>query len=172
MALAAAKAVNARWVVLVKLGKTSNLIVLALLAALPLEVEAQADARTSAHLERLVARYDSAWGRRDTLIVSRLLASRYQYFTSRGGVSSRAETMRFLIAPEYRLERARRSELTVTLSGPVAVVSSRWQGQGSYRGKPFVDDQRCGQTWALTGQRWQLLSEHCVQIIPEAAPSG
>jgi hypothetical protein len=59
----------------------------------------------------------------------------------------------------------------VVLSGPVAVVSSRWQGQGSYRQEAFRDDQRCGQTWLRTSQRWQLVSEHCVQIAP-AAPGA
>jgi hypothetical protein len=117
-------------------------------------------------VEAFVARYDSAWNRRDTSAVSRLLAPRYQYFTSRGGVSSRAETLAMLSAPDYRLEHAKRSEIAVSLSGPVAVVSSRWVGRGTYRGQLFNDDQRCGQTWLLTDDVWQLLSEHCVQITP------
>ena len=131
--------------------------------------------------EAYVARYDSAWDQRDTSAVSRLLAPRYQYFTSRGGVSSRAETMAMLSDPGYRLEHARRSEIAVSWSGPVVVVSSRWQGQGTYRGQPFKDDQRCGQTWLQTDSKedfmrptLQLLSEHCVQITPAAprAPSN
>ena len=68
-----------------------------------------------------VARYDSAWSQRDTSAVSRLLAPRYQYFTSRGGVSSRAETMAMSSDPHYRLEHARRSEIAVSWSGPVVV---------------------------------------------------
>ncbi len=74
--------------------------------------------------------------------------------------------MKFLADPGYVLERAHRSELVVTPSGTVAVVSSRWEGQGSYRGERFVDDQRCGQTWVRNGGDWQLLNEHCVQIAP------
>jgi hypothetical protein len=58
--------------------------------------------------------------------------------------------MAMLSDPDYRLEHANRSEIVVSPSGPVAVVSSRWQGQGTYRGQPFKDDQRCGQTWLLT----------------------
>jgi hypothetical protein len=128
--------------------------------------------------EAYVARYDSAWNQRDTSAVSRLLAPRYQYFTSRGGVSSRAETMAMLSDPGYRLEHARRSEIAVSWSGPVVVVSSRWQGQGTYRGQPFKDDQRCGQTWLQTDSKedfmrptLQLLSEHCVQITPATPPA-
>jgi hypothetical protein len=130
---------------------------------------AQTDVPT---IDRLVARYDSAWNGRDSVLVSRLLAPNYQYFSSRGGVSSRAETMKFLSDPSYKLERARRSEVAVTLSGDVAVVSSRWQGQGTYQGEHFVDDQRCGQTWVLIGKSWQLLNEHCVQIVAPADSSS
>jgi hypothetical protein len=42
------------------------------------------------------------------------------------------------------------TEIVITVSGPVAVVSSRWQGRGTYRGKRFVDDQRCGQVQIVT----------------------
>ena len=117
-----------------------------------------------------VARYDSAWSGRDTSAVGSYLGPQYRYFTSRGGVSSRAETLAMLSDPGYRLEHASRSEIEVSRSGEVAVVSSRWRGQGTYRGRPFKDDQRCGQTWLLVAEelrvKWQLLSEHCVQISP------
>ncbi len=133
----------------------------ALIFALPASGSAQADGPTIAGF---VARYDSAWNRRDSTTVNRLLAPNYQYFSSRGSVSSRAETMKFLSDSGYRLERAQRSEVAVTMSGDIAVVSSRWRGQGTYQGERFVDDQRCGQTWVRTGDSWQLLTEHCVQI--------
>jgi ketosteroid isomerase-like protein len=145
-------------------------LVLMLIAAAPLH--AQGELRLTAQVEALVARYDSAWNHRDTSAVSRLLAPRYQYFSSRGEVSSRAETLAFLGAPDYVLEHATRSELAVALSGPVAVVSSRWQGHGTYRGEAFQDDQRCGQAWLRTPRTWQLLSEHCVQIAPAAPASS
>jgi hypothetical protein len=122
-------------------------------------------------VEAFVARYDSAWSQRDTSTVSHLLAPGYRYFTSRGGVSSLAETLAMLSSPDYRLEQAKRSELEVSLSGPVAVVSSRWVGRGTYRGRPFKDDQRCGQTWLQTEEGWQLLTEHCVQITPATPPA-
>jgi hypothetical protein len=146
-------------------------LALTLSAIVPLH--AQDESPLTAQVGALVAQYDSAWNHRDTSAVSRLLAPRYQYFTSRGGVSSRAETIAFLSAPDYLLDDAKRSGVTVSLSGPVAVVSSRWQGHGTYRGEVFKDDQRCGQTWLRTTSVWQLLSEHCVQIAPAApAPSN
>jgi len=143
-------------------------LALMLSAAVPLH--AQAESPLTEQVGALVDQYDSGWNHRDTSTVGRLLAPRYQYFSSRGEVSSRAETLAFLSSPDYLLEHATRSEVAVSLSGPVAVVSSRWQGHGTYRGEVFKDDQRCGQTWLRTARTWQLLSEHCVQIAPAAPP--
>jgi ketosteroid isomerase-like protein len=116
--------------------------------------------------------YDRAWNRRDTVTVARLLSPDYQYFTSRGGVQSRAQVMGMVGSPAYVLKRAKRTELAVRIVDPVAVVSSRWEGEGTYRGKPFVDDQRCGLVWLRSGRSWQVVSEHCVQIVPRPAPSN
>lgn len=85
----------------------------------------QSAASSKDPIAALVAKYDSSWDSQDTVAVSRLMASRYQYFTSYGGVLSRAEMLSFLGSPDYALERANRSELVVTYSGPAAVVSSR-----------------------------------------------
>ena len=131
-------------------------------------LRAQGNLPRSSEVEALVHQYDNAWNQRDTLGVSRLLAPAYQYFSSLGQVSSRAETMTFLSSPEYRLEQAERSEIAVSLSEPVAVVSSRWRGRGTYRGEAFRDDQRCGQTWVRSRGAWLLVSEHCVQIAAAA----
>jgi uncharacterized protein (TIGR02246 family) len=116
----------------------------------------------------LVTAYDRAWNSRDTATVRHIFAPDYQYFTSRGGVESREAALEILASPEYQLQQASRSEVAVRLTGPVAVVSSRWKGRGTYRGERFTDDQRCGQVWLRTGRTWQLLSEHCVQITPAA----
>ena len=114
----------------------------------------------------LVAEYDRAWNQRDTAVVARILAPDYQYFTSRGGVESREAALKILASPAYRLEQASRSEITVRVTEPVAVVSSRWKGTGTYQGERFTDDQRCGQVWLRGTRGWRILSEHCVQITP------
>ncbi len=118
----------------------------------------------------LVAHYDSSWNRKDTVAVGRLLAPRYQYFSSLGDVSSRTQTLGFLGNPQYVLERAARSEVVISPSGSLAVVSSRWRGAGAYKGERFTDDQRCGLVWQQAGSTWQLVSEHCVQIAPKPSP--
>jgi ketosteroid isomerase-like protein len=113
----------------------------------------------------LVRDYDTAWARRDTAAVGRILAPEYVYFTSTGGVWSRAESLDLLGSPEYALEHATRSELEARRVGSTVIVSSRWQGHGSYRGEAFTDDQRCSLVFALSAEgEWSLAAEHCTQI--------
>ena len=146
--------------------------ILGCLLVAPAIAVGQDGARSSDPVAILVARLDSAWNRKDTVAVGRLLAPRYQYFTSLGGVRARAPMLEFLGSPDYTLEHARRSEVVVTRTGPLAVVSSRWQGRGTWQGKRFKDDQRCGQVWLEASSTWQIVSEHCVQIAPDPwAPS-
>ncbi len=111
-----------------------------------------------------VARLDSAWSRKDTALVDRLLAPEYVYFSSKGGVTSRSEAIGLLRSESYRLEYADRSELEVHQTGSTAVVASRWRGRGTFGGTAFVDDQRCSLVLDRTGVEWRVLSEHCTQI--------
>lgn len=126
----------------------------------------QTGPQEAARVASVVARYDSAWNRRDTAAVARLLAPEYQYFSSVGDVQGRDSTMSFLADPRYLLIHAKRSEIAVTTNGSVAVVGSRWQGEGTWRGERFKDDQRCGQVWQSMAGEWKLLHEHCAQIVP------
>ncbi len=125
-------------------------------------------------VRELVGSYDAAWLAKDTAAVARLLAPGYVYFTSTGGLSFRSETIAFLSDTSYVLDEMDRSEVEITLDGPVARVSSRWRGTGRYQGAPVRDDQTCGQIWVWAEGIWRLFSEHCVNRpdgteAPEAA---
>jgi hypothetical protein len=120
----------------------------------------------SAAVAAQVAAYDSIWARKDTAAARRLMSPAYQYFTSTGAVERRDEVLAFLARPDYRLDYVRRSEVAVTLDGPVAVVSSRWIGKGNWAEGTIDDDQRCGLVFVRAPDGWRLLSEHCVQIAP------
>ena len=143
-----------------------------LVGALTTKVTAQQRAGIADSVLALVAAYDRAWLSRDTTTVGLVLAPEYQYFTSRGAVESRADALAVLRAPEYVLDQGARSELAVRIAGPVVVVSSRWRGRGSFRGAKFTDDQRCGQVWRRAAPGWQVLSEHCVDIVQDSQPSN
>jgi ketosteroid isomerase-like protein len=121
-----------------------------------------ADPGTEAQLRAAVAAYDSAWQAKDSAGVAEWLAPEYVYVTSTGDLSPRARTLEFLADPTYHLIRSVRSDVEITIAGPVARLTSRWQGRGEYQDRPVIDDQTCGQTWLWREGRWQLFTEHCV----------
>ena len=111
--------------------------------------------------------YDDAWNTKKNKIVDSLYSSQYRYFTSVGGVSSRARNLEILAADYYKLIAANRTEIDISIDGNTAIVSSRWQGNGIWQGEPFNDNQRCGLVIQKKGKELKLLSEHCVDITTE-----
>ena len=115
---------------------------------------------------KFVETYDNAWNHKDAALIERMLAPDYVYFSSKGAVSSRQQSLDMLRSPKYDLASAERSELKVYLASSTAVVGSRWKGHGAYDGQQFHDDQRCSIVLVQEKQGWQVLSEHCTQIVP------
>lgn len=122
-----------------------------------------------AALRAAIAAYDSAWLSKDAAAVERIVLPDYLYFTSLGGLDDRSDMLGFLADTSYALARSRRTEVQLTFAGPVARVSSRWEGEGRYRGEPVLDDQTCGMDWMKVDGAWRLFTEHCVnRPRPEA----
>ena len=111
--------------------------------------------------------YDNAWNTRNNKVVDSLYAPQYRYFTSVGGVSSRARNLEILAADYYKVISAKRTEIDIAIDGNIAIVSSRWQGNGVWMNEPFNDNQRCGLVIQKKGKELKLLSEHCVDISTE-----
>lgn len=124
----------------------------------------KSDKQTDAVLQ-VLKRYDDAWNKKDAKTVGEILAADYVYFSSTGGLSSRKESLDFLVSPKYVLTFVERSEIKTFRSGETVVVSSRWKGKGAWAEGEINDDQRCGQVFVKDGKAWKLLSEHCVQIV-------
>jgi ketosteroid isomerase-like protein len=139
----------------------------AVLSCLTLWGASLAQSRQSSQedISHLVERYDSTWNSKDTAGIERILAPDYVYFTSKGGVESRQDMLNMLLSPKYTLASAVRSELKVYRASSTAVVSSRWKGHGTYNGQEFHDDERCSIVLGRVKQGWQVLSEHCTQIV-------
>ena len=141
---------------------------LILVAALTRDGRAQdRTAGDEREVRSIIAAFDSAWNRRDTVAVGRMLPAGYQYFTSTGQVWPRARVLSLVGSPKYRIDRADRSEIVPRVLGRTAIVSTRWRGAGEYDGKPFVDDQRCTLTLGKRDTAWELLAEHCTQITSQ-----
>jgi Domain of unknown function (DUF4440) len=85
-----------------------------------------------------IEEYDRAWNNKDAAAVGRLLASDYVYFSSKGQVQPRQQTLDLLLSPKYILASAERGEMRVYGMSGTVVVSSRWKGRGSYDALSFV----------------------------------
>ena len=72
-----------------------------------------------------------------------------------------------LAADYYKVIAATRTEVDILIDGNIAIVSSRWQGNGIFKDEPFNDNQRCGLVIQKKGKELKLLSEHCVDISTE-----
>lgn len=112
-------------------------------------------------------KYDEAWNTKKNKEVDAIYAPHYKYFTSVGGVSSRARNLEILAADYYNLISAKRTEIDISIDGNTAIVSSRWTGNGTWKGESFSDNQRCGLVIQKRGKELKLLSEHCVDILTE-----
>lgn len=113
----------------------------------------------------LLAKYDTAWNKKDSATVANILAPGYIYFSSTGGITTRERTLEFLSSPKYILTSAARSEVKTYRTGDTVIVSSRWIGKGTYDKEVIDDDQRCGLVFTKVGKQWKLISEHCAQIV-------
>ena len=121
---------------------------------------------TEKEVADFVNHYDELWAKRDTTGMKETMAENYVYFSSTGNTTTRARILSwFTPADKYKVDTAKRSEVSVTLNGNIAIVSSRWIGSGSFDGEKFSDDQRCSLTIQKENGRLKLISEHCTQIV-------
>lgn len=144
-----------------------RITILAVLLSLGLcAISAAESDKSQQEVIQFVQKYDNAWNHKDAAQVERILAPDYVYFNSKGEVISRHQSLNLLRSPKYNLASAERSEMKVYLASSTAVVSSRWKGHGISDGQEFHDDQRCSIVLTREKRSWQVLSEHCTQIVP------
>jgi Domain of unknown function (DUF4440) len=121
-------------------------------------------ALTEEEVINVIKRFDDGWRNKNLKEVDSVLAPAYIYFTQSGGTFSRDGVVQTAGSETYSLERMERSGFVVQLYQNTAVVSTRWKGKGIYRGVPFDEDQRCSITVIKTGDKVEILSEHCTPI--------
>ena len=135
------------------------------LAVISISVVAQDSEFARTDVGKALKSYDDAWNKKDVESVARMLTDDYVYFSSTGGHVDRKATLSFLGSPDYKLTFVERSEIKlISKTDTVAVVSSRWKGQGTFGKETINDDQRCGLVFVKTKREWKLISEHCTQI--------
>ena len=112
----------------------------------------------------VINHFDEGWKNKNLKAVDSTLAPAYIYFTQSGGLFSREGVVKTAGSDEYKLDSVWRHAIEVTLYENTAVVSTRWEGRGIYRGVPFNEDQRCSIIVIKTNNKVQILTEHCTPI--------
>jgi hypothetical protein len=112
----------------------------------------------------VINRFDEGWKNKNLKLVDSVLAPPYIYFTQSGGLFSREGVVKTAGSDEYKLDSVWRHAIEVKLYENTAVVTTRWEGKGIYRGVPFNEDQRCSIIIIKTNNKVQILSEHCTPI--------
>lgn len=110
-------------------------------------------------------RYDSAWNSKNVIQVAKRLGDKYLYFDSKGGLTTLDKTLQFLADTSYVIHSANRSEIEVRVDGNIAIVTSHWIGELSWKGEPIHDNQRCGLTIIKKNGELKIVAEHCVAIV-------
>lgn len=123
---------------------------------------------TEQEVVNIINRFDDGWRNKNLKEVDSVLAPAYIYFTQSGGVFSREGVVQTAGSSEYTLEKMKRSAISVQLYQNAAIVSTRWEGKGVYRGVPFDEDQRCSMVIVKTKDKVEILSEHCTPVKPAA----
>ncbi|WP_276484562.1 nuclear transport factor 2 family protein [Paraflavitalea pollutisoli] len=127
---------------------------------------------TQEEVQAFVAHYDSAWNSKQVSEMDSLYGRAYVYFTSIGGMTNREANLEVLGADYYNVLQASRTELDIRIDGNTAIVGSRWQGNGLWKGTPFKDNQRCGLVIQKQQGKLKLLTEHCVEIKADTATAA
>lgn len=111
-----------------------------------------------------IKQFDQGWEFKRMGAVDSALSPSYVYFTQSGNIFCRDSVVATAGENNYLLRDMNRSEIEVTITGNTAIVSSRWKGEGTYRGSVFKEDQRCSLVLIKTNSRVRILSEHCTPI--------
>ena len=116
-------------------------------------------------LELLNNDWNKAWLEKDVAAVERIMGLEYVYIAPNGQVLDRRAILAIIRDPSYHLIWGTRAEVSVTALGEAAaLVMHRWQGEGSFRGKPFKDDHRCARVCRREGNTWRIVHEQCSPI--------
>ena len=114
---------------------------------------------------------ENAWGHaieaKDTKGLDQLLAPTFLAVEIDGSVSSKAEFLAGIKAPEYQPSQAVNEQINVQVFGNSAVVVGIFRVKGVEKGKPYVHRERFIDTWIKHDQSWQCVASSATLITPK-----
>ena len=106
-----------------------------------------------------------AWRTKDAGAIERMIAPEYVYVAPNGAVMNRDTILGIIRDPSYGLASGAHTEVSVIhLGADAALVRHHWRGQGTFRGRVFVDDHQCVMAWCRSDGRWRVHYEQASPI--------
>jgi len=125
----------------------------------PARAQAAPDA-VRAELLALEARWDSAVVRKDLATLERIIAPSFVYIGADGSVSSRAEMLAGLRAPELEIDPFETRDVQVRLYGETAILTGWFEQTGRVGGRPYRVRSRYTDVYVREAGRWVAVSAH------------
>ena len=115
----------------------------------------------------LTAVWFDAWRTKDAGAVGRMIAADYVYVAPNGAVMDREAILGIIEDPSYGISSGGHTDVAVVpLGSDVALVRHHWRGQGTFRGRVFVDDHQCVMIWFRSEGRWRVRYEQASPVVP------
>jgi len=137
----------------------------ALLAAASISGSAQSPSSDEAGR---VLGLETAWNHaieaKDTNALDMLLDKTFVAVEIDGSVSSKAEFLAGIKAPEYQPSQAVNEQINAQVYGDAAVVVGIFRVKGTEKGKPYVHRERFIDTWIKRDRSWQCVASSSTLI--------
>jgi ketosteroid isomerase-like protein len=126
---------------------------------------AQAQAES---VEQELTKIEKGWAdamvKLDFAFLDRILAEDYLYTDYDGNVLTKAQNLAPLKSGEYVVTSAVNDEIKVRVYGDAAVVTGRWTGKETIKGKDISGQYRWTDTFIKRDGRWQCVATHDSKI--------
>ena len=111
-------------------------------------------------IRELEAKWDAASLKGDTAALDALFADSFITTDSDGKVRTKAEVLAGLKSGDMKYQAAKADEIRVYLNGDTAIVSGRWKGKFTEKGKPMDVVERFTDTFVKRNGQWRCVASH------------
>ncbi len=115
-------------------------------------------------IRQLERAWNQAEAKHDTGAVRNLVAESLVYTDYDGTFLHKPEYLKWLAAPDQKLDHLYDEGMTVQLYGDAAVVTGVYRESGVERGKPYTIRSRYTDTWIKRGGVWQCVASQSTLI--------
>ncbi|MEZ4778686.1 MAG: nuclear transport factor 2 family protein [Flavobacteriaceae bacterium] len=104
--------------------------------------------------------YDKALLSKDVTLFSSLFAKDYTSIDNDGVTKNEKQLIEEMMQPDLVITKINTTDKTFRLYRNTAVETGKYDSEGIFKGKPFVDKGRYTATWVYRDGSWKLVAEH------------